>query len=119
MEAKTVEPAFVVLQCSANVGPVERFGIGCVGRGLQTSVDERAFGLCEERGSGGIVVDEKISEESDYYSKESLLYSCQYNLHHEDDEISYNNENPPPPLQSPDPIHEPNSIGQDTPKSTG
>jgi hypothetical protein len=65
VEAKTVQPAFVVAESGADVRPGECLVVGCVAVAFEARVDVGSFGLAEEGCGGGVVVDEEVREEGD------------------------------------------------------
>jgi hypothetical protein len=75
VKSEAVEPAFVVFESGDDVGPLEGFGVVRISA-LEAGLHESSFGLGEEGGCGGVVVDEQIGYDGDDDSQESFLEPC-------------------------------------------
>ena len=73
MEAQAVKPTFVVCKSGADVVPGEAFEVVCVCV-FKPGLDEGAFGFCEERCGGWVIVDEEVGCYCEDYGEESFLY---------------------------------------------
>jgi hypothetical protein len=72
VESESVEPAFVVGESRADIGP--RKGLVVVGIGVfEASMDEGALVVCEKWCCSGVVVDKEIGSGGDDYGEESFL----------------------------------------------